>query len=114
MKVGRGKLSISNSNGPRLESQSHGLKGLLFFAFSISLHVLRQLSSQTFGHWHNYHGGCAKLFIASCLAEVLALVDGSSKNEKIQMVDQHLKAYLKAWAKTSKSNKMPHSGGPCS
>lgn len=60
--------------------------------------------------WHNYHGGCGKLFIASCLAEVLALVDGSSKNEKIQIVDQH----LRAWAKKSKSNKMPHSGGFCS
>ena len=60
--------------------------------------------------WHNYHGGVGKLFIASCLAEVLALVSGSSKNERrIQQLDER----LKIWAKR-KGNKMPHSGSFCS
>ena len=59
--------------------------------------------------WHNYHGGVGKYFIASCLAEALSLVSGSSKNEKIHQVDE----LLRAWAR-KKGNKMPHSGGFCS
>ena len=58
--------------------------------------------------WHNFHGGCGKLFVASSLTECLSLVDGS-KAVRIQQVD----SLLREWAKKP-GNSMPHSGGFCS
>lgn len=58
--------------------------------------------------WHNFHGGCGKLFVASSMAECLTLVEGS-KPAKFQQVND----LLRTWAKKP-GNGMPHSGSFCS
>ena len=57
--------------------------------------------------WHCYHGGAGKLFVASALAEALALFDGSMDNRVEQMAEA-----LRTWAKKP-GNQLPHSGQFC-
>lgn len=60
--------------------------------------------------WHNFHGGCGKLFFASAITECMqrGLVKGSSRVAKIAEVD----SLLKRWARQP-GHSMPHSGGFC-
>ena len=103
MKVDPGRISTMIASGLMSKLRSPGLSDLQCCDFFTNHRVQKSFSGQTFGTI------TSKLFIASCLAEVLALVSGSSKNERIQQLDER----LKIWAKR-KGNKMPHSGSFCS